>query len=168
VTRAPERDKREQVGPAISRLDILTGSPTLKEIVGQTESSIDFADILESRKIVLLRIPANLNRTVKNLLGTIVISELLYEILERADHPEKSVMPYFGIYCDEFQEFATPDFAKLFTQTGKFRAMPVVAHLASRNTSSISSVLGTRPSSSRRATAILAFRSFFFCSVLAI
>jgi hypothetical protein len=33
---------------------------------------------------------------------------------------------------------------------------------------SISSVLGTLPSSSRRATAILALRSFFFCSVVAI
>src|SRR5512144_1281989 len=32
------------------------------------------------------------------------------------------------IYCDEFQEFATPDFARLFTQTGKFKVMPTVAH----------------------------------------
>jgi hypothetical protein len=124
----PERDKRDQVGPAISRLDILVGSPILKEIIGQNESTIDFADILESRKIVLLRIPANLDTSVERLIGTIVISELLYEVFERADRLGKDDMPYFGIYCDEFQEFATPDFAKLFTQTGKFRAMPVVAH----------------------------------------
>ena len=124
----PERDKRDQVGPAISRLDILMGSPILKEIIGQKKSTIKFADILESRKIVLLRIPANLDRSVKNLIGTVVISELLYEIFERAERIGKDDMPYFAIYCDEFQEFATPDFAKLFTQTGKFRAMPVVAH----------------------------------------
>ena len=57
---------------------------------------------------------------MKNLIGTVVISELLYEIFERAERIGKDDMPYFGIYCDEFQEFATPDFAKLFTQTGKF------------------------------------------------
>jgi hypothetical protein len=34
----------------------------------------------------------------------------------------------FAIYCDEFQNFATPDFATLFTQTGKFNIMPAVAH----------------------------------------
>src|SRR5687767_4017190 len=35
-----------------------------------------------------------------------------------------------------------------------------------RNTRSISSFLGTLPNSSWRATAILALRSFFFCSVV--
>jgi hypothetical protein len=126
--RLTERDKTDQVGPAISRLDILMGSPILKDIVGQKDSTIDFAEILDTRKIVLLRIPANLDRSVKNLIGTITVSELLYEVFERAERIGKDDMPYFGIYCDEFQEFATPDFAKLFTQTGKFRAMPVVAH----------------------------------------
>src|SRR5512147_2005977 len=104
------------------------GSRILQDIVGQQESTVRFDEILDTSKIVLLRIPANLDRTVKNLIGTLVISELLYEVFERADRRGKDDYPYFGIYCDEFQEFATPDFARLFTQTGKFRVMPVVAH----------------------------------------
>jgi hypothetical protein len=56
--RLTERDKTDQVGPAISRLDILMGSPILKDIVGQQESTIKFDEILDTSKIVLLRIPA--------------------------------------------------------------------------------------------------------------
>src|SRR5512147_22282 len=104
------------------------GSRILQDIVGQQESTVRFDEILDTSKIVLLRIPPNLDRTVKNLIGTLVISELLYEVFERADRRGKDDYPYFGIYCDEFQEFATPDFARLFTQTGKFRVMPIVAH----------------------------------------
>jgi hypothetical protein len=122
-----KRDRVTQAGPAISRLDLLLADSRVRDIVGQSRSTIDFADILRTGKIVLLRRASNIDPTIKNLIGTIVLSEFLYAVYERANLPENE-RTYFGIYCDEFQEFATPDFAKLFTQTGKFGAMPVVAH----------------------------------------
>ena len=50
-------------------------------------------------------------------MGRRSIGLAFFAAFERANLPEKD-RPYFGIYCDEFQEFATPDFARLFTQTG--------------------------------------------------
>ena len=67
------------------------------------------------------------DRESQTFIGTLVISQLLKAIFLRADVSEHLRTP-FAIYCDEFQMFATPDFAKLFTQTGKYRIMPAVAH----------------------------------------
>jgi hypothetical protein len=82
---------------------------------------------MEQRKIVLLRMPPWQDSESKAFIGTLVISQLLKAIFLRAEVSEHLRTP-FAIYCDEFQMFATPDFAKLFTQTGKYRVMPAVAH----------------------------------------
>src|SRR5205823_4567271 len=63
----------------------------------------------------------------KSFIGTLVISQLLRVVFLRADISEHLREP-FALYCDEFQNFSTPDFAKLFTQTGKYYIMPAVAH----------------------------------------
>lgn len=125
--RLTRRDRTEQVGPALTRLNTLRTNHILRGIVGQKDSSIDFSEILSTGKIVLLRMPSYLDKTVQNLIGTLVLSEFLYAVHERGKLAERD-RPYFGVYCDEFQRFATPDFADLFMQTGKFKSMPVVAH----------------------------------------
>ena len=48
------------------------------DIVGQSKSTIDFADILRSGKIVLFRRASNIDPSIKNLIGTVVLSEFLY------------------------------------------------------------------------------------------
>src|ERR1044072_8578939 len=69
--------------------------------------------------------PVDINDEANRFIRTLVVSELISAVFERADTEEREP---FALYCDEFQEFATPDFAKLFTQTGKFNIMPAVAH----------------------------------------
>jgi hypothetical protein len=59
---------------------------------------------MRDEKIVLLRLPTNLASDVKNLIGTLLLSEVLHAAFERAKLPEKE-RRFFGIYCDEFQEF---------------------------------------------------------------
>jgi hypothetical protein len=184
--RLSRRDKTEQVGPALNRLSVFRDIHIIRDIVGQTQSNLDFRELLQGKtqriillrmpanlasdvkhligtmllsevvhcdihiirdivgqarsnldfhellqgktqRIILLRMPANLASDVKHLIGTMLLSEVAHAAFERANLPEKD-RPYFGIYCDEFQEFATPDFARLFTQTGKFKVMPTVAH----------------------------------------
>jgi hypothetical protein len=82
---------------------------------------------MQRKKIVLLSIPSWQDDESKSFIGTLIISQLLKVVFLRAEIPEQLRMP-FALYCDEFQNFATPDFAKLFTQTGKFDIMPAVAH----------------------------------------
>jgi hypothetical protein len=128
--RLTRREKTEQVGPALSRLDIFRGNTTIRHIVGQRKTTVDFDDILNgegAQKIVLLRMPVYLSQEVKAIVGTMILSQVVHAAFNR-DRIEENKRRYFAIYCDEFQEFATPDFARLFTQTGKYKVMPAVAH----------------------------------------
>jgi hypothetical protein len=127
--RLSPRDKTEQVGPLLSRLDTFR-MRILRHIVGQSQSTLDFHTILNTSPtpyIVLLRMPVNLPDTVRSAIGTMLISQMLAATFDRDQLPEAE-RRLFAVYCDEFQMFATQDFAKLFTQTGKFYLMPHVAH----------------------------------------
>jgi hypothetical protein len=128
--RLSKQDRTKQVDPALSRLNIFRRNTIIRHIVGQQKTTIDFYEILNrgnAQKIVLLRMPIQLASEVKSLLGTMILSEMLYAAFDR-DKILKKDRRYFALYCDEFHNFATPDFAKLFTQTGKFYVMPTVAH----------------------------------------
>ena len=128
--RLSKRDRTEQVGPTLTRLDIFRTNTMLRHIVGQRKTTIDFYEILNSgnaHKVVLLRMPTSLSDDVKKLIGMMLISQMLSAAFDRDQLPEED-RQIFGVFCDEFQNFATPDFAKLFTQTGKFKIMPTVAH----------------------------------------
>jgi hypothetical protein len=128
--RLSKHDKTDQVGPALARLNTLRVSHIIRHIVAQATPKVDFHKIInggERQKIVLLRLPVHLDHNVKTLIGTMIVSQVLTAVFQRDEVPEKD-RRYLGLFCDEFQNFATPDFAKLFTQTGKYKVKPVVAH----------------------------------------
>ncbi len=120
-----KHDQYEELKSTFNRISIFKRPH--KYIISQPKPTLDFAEIMDSRKIVLLSIPIWLDEETRSFIGTLIISQLLKVILLRTDKPEQSRTP-FAVYCDEFHNFATPDFARLFTQTRKFKIMPVVAH----------------------------------------
>jgi hypothetical protein len=108
----------------------LRGNAIIRHIVGQGRTTVDFNEILNGegdQKIVLLRMPVYLSQEVRAIVGTMILGQVVHAAFNR-DKIFEEKRRYFGIYCDEFQEFATPDFARLFTQTGKYKVMPSVAH----------------------------------------
>jgi len=124
-----ERDKqdaREQtVGSTKRRISKFLSNPYIKHILGQHHSTIDFRDIINKKKIFLVKLSED-DEPFTKLIGTILISKLLNVIFSDTTPEEKRVD--FALYCDEFQNFASPDFAKLFTVTGKWHIMPIVSH----------------------------------------
>jgi hypothetical protein len=123
----PRREKLEEIESTLNRLNPLLTRDYTKYMVSQPENTVDFARWMDTRKIVLLRMPAWLDKELRSFIGTILISQLLKAVFLRADNPPQERI-LFGLYCDEFHLFSSPDFAELFTQTGKFNIMPTVAH----------------------------------------
>ncbi len=120
-------DQYEELKSTLNRISLFDDE-FIRDIISQPKPTIDFADIMDNKKIVLLKIPTSgLDEQGQSFIGALFISQLLKTVFLRADTPEEERTP-FAIYCDEFQNFATPDFAKFFAQTRKFKIMPVVAH----------------------------------------
>ncbi len=122
-----KHDQYEELKSTFNRISIFE-RPYIRDIISQPQPTIDFTKIMEDRKIVLLRLPMSpSDDETRSFIGTLVISQLLKVIFLRTDIAESQRVP-FAIYCDELHNFATPDFAKLFSQARKFKIMPVVAH----------------------------------------
>jgi hypothetical protein len=125
--RLPKKDQVAEIQSTLNRLNPFLTREYIRDIIGQGKNAIDFGKCMDTKKIVLLRMPTWLDDEVKTFIGIIIISQLLKAVWLRSDITKQERI-FFALYCDEFQNFATPDFAKLFTETGKFNIMPAVAH----------------------------------------
>ncbi|HYQ60432.1 MAG TPA: type IV secretory system conjugative DNA transfer family protein, partial [Desulfatiglandales bacterium] len=92
------------------------------------QTTLNFAELMEKRQIVCVRLSLRLPSDVKTFIGTILINELMQAVQHRADLPPEK-RHQFSLFVDEFQTFAGyQDFAVLFTQARKLGIATTVAH----------------------------------------
>lgn len=87
---------------------------------------IDFGDVIRSRKIVLVDLPAvRIGGDTAALIARQIISRLANEAMRRGTATDT---PAHFVYADEFHQFATERFAALLAEARKFRLGLVLAH----------------------------------------
>lgn len=118
----------QRVEPLIGRLESLfMGRSLVRNIVGQSQSTIDFRTAIENREIIFIKLPIKTLAQDARLIGTLLVAQLHAAIFSFADVPEHQ-RPGFSLYVDEFQHFATPDFAEMLSEGRKFGMRVTVAH----------------------------------------
>jgi hypothetical protein len=88
---------------ALSHLLAFFTNPYVRDIVGQSQTSVDFAKYLTQKKIVCARLPGTLERSVRRFAGTLLTNELHAALANRREPSQVSVV------IDEFQDFVGPD-----------------------------------------------------------
>src|SRR5207244_1129057 len=107
--RPTERMDRSE--STLDRIDALINNEILYPIVGQSKTTIDFAQIMNTGKILLVKLPGK-DEDITTLLGSVIINQLLLAALSRESIPENK-RRQFNIYADEFQRFTIPSFGQL-------------------------------------------------------
>src|SRR6266487_2777438 len=120
-------EKLDHADSTLNKLDELL-QPLTVNIVGQSVSTIDFRKIMDERKILLVKLDAQLS-SITSLIGSIIIALFLNAAYSRADLPVHK-RRQFNLYADEFQRFSTEDFALLLTEARKFGIATTIAHQA--------------------------------------
>jgi len=95
----------------------------LRNIVGQSKTTFDLEDSMNTGKILLVKLSRRLEQP-SNLIGSIIIAQLLNAAYARPTNKRKQ----FHLYADEFQNFATEDFATLLEEARKFGIGTTIAH----------------------------------------
>ena len=108
----------------LDRIDSLISNSIIRNIVGQAKTTMNFRDIMDSGKILLVSLSAQYE-SLTSLLGSVIIGQLLTASLSRADTVKRR---QFNLYADEYQRFATPDFSSLLTEARKFAIATTIAH----------------------------------------
>ena len=119
------RPFNDEFGSTINRLSRFLRSPTIKNIIGQVEDTIDFRRIMDDGAILLVNLGTrgNLSREEARLLGTLIVNDLFMKALDR-----KAGSRPFYLYIDECARFLTDDIHYILDETRKFGLHLVLAH----------------------------------------
>jgi hypothetical protein len=120
----PANRSEFEAGPIsqlLNKLDELLATDMVRNILGQPNNAFDFREFMDSRKIVLCKVSKGvLGAENSALLGSLIIWKIYEAALSRADTPEPSRQDFY-FYIDEFQNFATPSFGEILSESRKYR-----------------------------------------------
>ena len=123
----PKHEQRVEIESTLTRLNRLLQNPLLRRIVGQPQTTMRFREIIDSKKLLLVKIPRRLPDDFKTLLGTMLITQLQDAMFSRDDIPKHLREPFFLI-VDEVERFATKEFTAFFEEGAKYRVGTIAAH----------------------------------------
>ncbi|MCK5460535.1 type IV secretory system conjugative DNA transfer family protein [Candidatus Gracilibacteria bacterium] len=123
-----EKFDNEAITPLLNKVGQFVSTNMIRNIVGQPENKIDFRDILDNKKILLMKVSKGiLGEENAALMGAIAITKIYQAAMSRADTPEEDRIDFY-FYVDEFQNFATDTFDEILSEARKYRLNLTIAH----------------------------------------
>lgn len=120
--------KSEMLGYLISKVGRFVENTTMRNIVGQSRSSFNFREIMDTKKILLVNLSkGKIGEINAKLLGLIIVSKIQMAALSRADMREADRKDFY-LYVDEFQNFITDTFSSILSEARKYRLGLNIAH----------------------------------------
>ncbi|MDD3006833.1 MAG: type IV secretion system DNA-binding domain-containing protein [Candidatus Pacebacteria bacterium] len=111
-----------------SKLTQFISNDTMRPIIGQQSSSINFREIMDNRKILLVNLSkGKIGETNAYLLGLVLVGKLLISSLSRTDIPQEERKDFY-LYIDEFQNFTTDSISTILSEARKYRLCLTLAH----------------------------------------
>jgi hypothetical protein len=90
-------------------------------------SSFNLREIMDNRKILLIKLNKGKLRESADLLGSLFMAKLQLAAFSRTDIPEAARVPFY-LYIDEFQNFASGSFSVVLSEARKYGLSLVLAH----------------------------------------
>jgi hypothetical protein len=120
--------KSEMLGWFVGKFGAFMTNTTMRNILGQSRSSIDIRKAMDEGKIILVKLAkGQIGEMNMQLLGMILVAQIQMAAMARADMPESERRDFY-LYVDEFQNFATDSFASILSEARKFRLNLIVAN----------------------------------------
>jgi hypothetical protein len=92
-----------------NKVAAFTSNPYLKPILGQAQSTVRFADIMNDGKICLINLSRNhLKTESRRLFGSLLFAKILMSVISRESIPEEKRVPV-SVFCDEAHEIFCQD-----------------------------------------------------------
>jgi DNA helicase HerA-like ATPase len=143
--------KSSSIGSILTRLDTFLRPKLIRNMVAQ-KKGLDFEHLMDSKKIILVKLSQGLIGAENSyLLGTVIVSKIYQSALSRQTQQQNKRSDFF-LYVDEFQNFITPSMSGILSGARKFHLGLILAHQGmeqiqkydSELASSIISNVGTR------------------------
>ncbi|MFZ2664542.1 MAG: DUF87 domain-containing protein, partial [Patescibacteria group bacterium] len=111
----------EAISPIQNKVNRFLASTTIRNILGQRNSTVDIWDAMNSGKIIFMNLAkGKIGSDNANLLGALLVSRIQFYALQRAKIPSDQRRPFY-LYVDEFQNFATGSFEEILSESRKYK-----------------------------------------------
>lgn len=128
IAQTSDFHKSEVLDYIVSKFGRFVTNKMIRNIIGQSQSSFDFRNVMDEQKILLINLSkGKIGEENSNFLGLILVPKILVAAMSRQDIPLEQRKDFF-LYVDEFQNFATPDFAQILSEARKYRLNLIVAN----------------------------------------
>jgi hypothetical protein len=117
-----------QAEPILIRMDRLTTSGVLRQVLTQNSKSLNFYDVITESKIFLADLSKGfLGESTSHLLGSIIVSQIQLAAMRQAHLPIEQRIP-FSLFVDEVQNFTTSAFSTILSEARKQKLRLTIAH----------------------------------------
>jgi hypothetical protein len=128
IAQTADFHKSEVLDYTVSKFGRFVTNKTMRNIIGQSQSAFNFRDVMDNKKILLINLSkGKIGEENSSFLGLILVPKILISAMSRQNMPMDQRKDFF-LYVDEFQNFATPDFAQILSEARKYRLNLIVAN----------------------------------------
>ena len=128
IAQTADFHKSEVLDYTVSKFGRFVTNKMIRNIIGQSQSAFDFRKIMDEGKILLIDLAkGEIGEENSNFLGLVLVPRILMAAMSRQDVSEDERRDFY-LYVDEFQNFATPDFAQILSEARKYRLNLTVAN----------------------------------------
>ncbi|HKZ34298.1 MAG TPA: ATP-binding protein [Patescibacteria group bacterium] len=128
IAQTSDFHKSETLDYIVSKFGRFVTNKLMRNIIGQSKSAFDIRKVMDEGKILLINLAkGRIGEENSNFLGLILVPRILMAAMSRQDVPEEERRDFY-LYVDEFQNFATADFAQILSEARKYRLNLTVAN----------------------------------------
>ncbi|MBP9819757.1 type IV secretion system DNA-binding domain-containing protein [Candidatus Woesebacteria bacterium] len=128
IAQTSDFHKSEVLDYIVSKFGRFVTNKTMRNIIGQPESAFNIRKAMDEQKIILCNLSKGiLGEEDAKFLGLILVPKVLTAAMSRQDIPMEQRKDFY-LYVDEFQNYATEDFAVILSEARKYRLNLVVAN----------------------------------------
>jgi len=128
IAQTSDFHKSEVLDYIVSKFGRFVTDKMMRNIIGQSQSGFSFRQVMDQGKILLINLAkGRIGEENSSFLGLLLVPRILMAAMSRQDLPMDQRKDFY-LYVDEFQNFATQDFAQILSEARKYRLNLVVAN----------------------------------------
>jgi GTPase SAR1 family protein len=123
-----QKTRSEWITSTTNKVRALLADERVRQIFMSPKSSFNFREIMDSGKIILVKLDKGRLKDASEFLGSLILSKIQMAAFSRADIKKREDRKRFYLYIDEFQNFAADSFKETVSEATKYGLSLILAH----------------------------------------
>jgi len=121
------KTREEWMESTLNKVNAFLSDDRIREIFSYQKSSFNLREIMDNKKILLIKLDRGRLKENGDLLGSLLMTKIRMAAFSRSDIPKEKRVPFY-LYIDEFQNFATEEFIDTLSEARKYGLVLILAH----------------------------------------